>query len=198
MRCIWQSNRNYYLKKRNWEGGGGGRKGKLENRRVIAVFGSSIGLLQPPPPMASKKPPNFYTRYPAQRANSLKKTWVQNAKIKSQWKAEKRKLGIHSRPQPQPRLGNSEEEADKLIDEDLAPGPSKPSTSDAPDLRELARKAYSRDSLHSFKSDPLNRRAGGSSNGKGRGERGGFRGRGQPNMKLRMGVMLEKIKRDFT
>jgi hypothetical protein len=60
-------------------------------------------------------------------------------------------------------------------------------------LRELFRTAYSRESLHTYKSDPLHR-------GKGRPaqHRGGTKGvgRGQPNMKLRMNALLEKIKRD--
>jgi hypothetical protein len=60
-------------------------------------------------------------------------------------------------------------------------------------LRELLRKAYSRDSLHTYKSDPLHR-------GKGRPAQhgGGTKGtgRGQPDMKLRMNALLEKIKRD--
>ena len=60
-------------------------------------------------------------------------------------------------------------------------------------FRELSRKAYSRESLHTYKSDPLHR-------GKGRptlhqsGTKG--TGRGQPDMRLRMNVLLEKIKRD--
>ena len=68
-----------------------------------------------------------------------------------------------------------------------------------PSLRELKREAYSQSALHTFKSDPLKKldqtgRGGGS---RGRGK--GFieRGRGQPNMKLRMNVMLEKIKQSF-
>ena len=60
-------------------------------------------------------------------------------------------------------------------------------------LRELFRKAYSHESLHTYKSDPLHR-------GKGRPaqHRGGTKGtgRGQPDMKLRMNALLEKIKRD--
>jgi hypothetical protein len=61
-------------------------------------------------------------------------------------------------------------------------------------LRELFRKAYSRESLHTYKSDPLHR------GGKGRPaqHRGGKKGtgRGQPDMRLRMNALLEKIKRD--
>lgn len=62
-------------------------------------------------------------------------------------------------------------------------------------LRELSRKAYSRESLHTYKSDPLHR-------GKGRPalHQGGTKGtgRGQPDMRLRMNVLLEKIKRDVS
>ena len=61
-------------------------------------------------------------------------------------------------------------------------------------LRELFRKAYSRESLHTYKSDPLHR-------GKGRPtlHRSGTKrtGRGQPDMRLRMNALLEKIKRDI-
>ncbi|KAH8116871.1 hypothetical protein DFH11DRAFT_1542062 [Phellopilus nigrolimitatus] len=121
-------------------------------------------------------------------------------------------------------------------------------------VRELTRQAYSRASLHTFRADPLHRRAAKgagsgsastSSRGRGvrggprggmrggsrgsrkssvsggggpvrseRGGRGGFGGRGrgrehgenvagearggQPNMKLRMEAMLERIKQDYT
>lgn len=76
-----------------------------------------------------------------------------------------------------------------------------------PSLHDLTREAYSRSSLHTFKSDPLNRKRGSQARGRGRGRgegrsgtRGaphGERGKGQPNMKLRMDAMLEKIKRDL-
>ena len=75
-------------------------------------------------------------------------------------------------------------------------------------LRDLAKEAYSRSSLHTFKSDPLHRKKrsnndlASSQRGRGRitaSARGAINvGRGQPNMKLRMDVLLEKIKRDFT
>lgn len=88
-------------------------------------------------------------------------------------------------------------------------------------VRELYQKAYSRSSLHSFKSDPLHRRRGvqvskptarpetvgrerkqsGKPNSGKRGavemgQSSNTRG-GQPNMKLRMEAMLAKIKRDY-
>ncbi|KIK59824.1 hypothetical protein GYMLUDRAFT_74278 [Collybiopsis luxurians FD-317 M1] len=147
----------------------------------------------------SKKPPNF-DRYPAQRAKSLKKAWVQNAKIKSKWKAEKLKMGVRASAEKQD-VPDTDVKQHPPASTSLNPATSKPSTSTvaaSPDLRELARKAYSRESLHNYKSDPLNRRKGANSNGGDRRGRGGSRGRGQPNMKLRMDVMLEKIKRDFT
>lgn len=74
---------------------------------------------------------------------------------------------------------------------------------DKPSLRDLFQKAYSKSSLHTYKSDPPKRRRNDQtrSRGSSRGGRGGAaptRGRGQPDMKLRMNAMLEKIKRDYT
>ncbi|CAE6461678.1 unnamed protein product [Rhizoctonia solani] len=77
---------------------------------------------------------------------------------------------------------------------------------DGPSLRELAKEAYSPASLHTFKSHPLRRRSHGKNNARaqvnpypnrpGANEhKGAPRGRGQPNMAKRMGVLLEKIKR---
>ncbi|CAE6392457.1 unnamed protein product [Rhizoctonia solani] len=77
---------------------------------------------------------------------------------------------------------------------------------DGPSLRELAKEAYSPASLHTFKSHPLRRRPQGLNSARAQvnpypnrsganGQRGAPRGRGQPNMAKRMGVLLEKIKR---
>ena len=78
-------------------------------------------------------------------------------------------------------------------------GQSQASDPNEKSLRDLTKEAYSWTSLHNYKSNPLN---GGRGRGRGCGKssqrvlRGG-RGHGQPNMKLRMGAMLEKIKRDY-
>lgn len=56
-------------------------------------------------------------------------------------------------------------------------------------LRDLTRRAYAPESLHTFKSDPLRRR-------KGQAGKRGTTGRGQPNMKLRMNALLERIKQN--
>ncbi|KAJ3738841.1 hypothetical protein DFH05DRAFT_1530995 [Lentinula detonsa] len=173
-----------------------------------------------------KKPPSF-KHYPAARAKSLKKAWVEKAKIKSKWKSERQKMEMPSSSLPT-ETGNASEEENSTEFEDeydeglgdervgtvVTPEPSvKPSRTPRPNpastsqmkqtkdyntqnLRDLTRTAYSRETLHTYKSDPLNRR-GNANGGRGNG-RGGIRGRGQPNMKLRMGAMLEKIKRDFT
>ena len=68
---------------------------------------------------------------------------------------------------------------------------------DKQSLRDLFRKAYSKESLHTYKSGRQQGR------GRGRGQGGGTEGkaasmRGQPNMKLRMNAMLEKIKQDYS
>lgn len=67
-------------------------------------------------------------------------------------------------------------------------------------IRELNQLAYSRSSLHSYKSQ--HRHGDQSSRGRGRGRGRGSssqrgRGRGQPDMRLRMNAMLEKIKKDM-
>ncbi|KIM87019.1 hypothetical protein PILCRDRAFT_95910 [Piloderma croceum F 1598] len=157
-----------------------------------------------------KKPPTFQ-HLPANRAKKLKKNWVDIKKIKSKWRTEKRKGGLV-------KEGSSEHpnEVDGTHDEGRVLTPPKQSPARAhtrmeqiskkqkeDPVRDMTREAYSRASLHTYKSDPLhrNRGRGGSSRGDkatystagGRGQ-----GRGQPNMKLRMGAMLEKIKRDYS
>lgn len=146
-------------------------------------------------------------------------------KVKSQWKAEKRKLGLapkrtelESRDDANGEDDKDSEQGDEDIadvqnDEGNAPAaqtsksnprtrggrepPSirqrpqrepqpEPGKDDATEFRERARQAYSPASLHTYRStnkfskaDQPKQRA----------------GRGQPNMKLRMNVMLEKIQR---
>jgi len=161
-----------------------------------------------------KRPPSF-EHFPINRAKKLKQTWVQNQKIKSKWKAEKRKAGL-AVPRP------VEEEEDAAVDgiepeaeverepsiraptptptpplpkkrareRRKEPDPPKAESSQAPSLRDRAREAYSQASLHTYRSDPFSKRQ--------RGGKAGTKGRGQPNMKMRMGVLLETIKRDFT
>ncbi|KAG6874056.1 hypothetical protein C0995_006913 [Termitomyces sp. Mi166 len=92
------------------------------------------------------------------------------------------------------------------IHPELAPKTKRPKptetepSSQPPSLRELTRKAYSRESLHTFKAGQKTR---GGSHGCGgsrslvRGASRGVKGRGQPNMKLRMGAVLEKIKQSM-
>jgi len=73
-------------------------------------------------------------------------------------------------------------------------------------LRDLTREAYSRASLHTYKSGLHRNRGGASQRGHGTrvsnssagGTGRGTGGSGQPNMKLRMGAMLEKIMQDYS
>lgn len=67
-----------------------------------------------------------------------------------------------------------------------------------PTLREMSALAYSRSSLHTFKSGRTHLSEESRGRGRGRGASRGSpagRGRGQPDMRLRMNAMLEKIKR---
>ncbi|KAG5639521.1 hypothetical protein H0H81_000666 [Sphagnurus paluster] len=176
--------------------------------------------------------------------HKLKQTWVENKKIKSKWKAQKRKEGLLStahivegkgsdnEEKPESGSESEQEEVEKEQssepEEKPAPAPTpKKSTlhpsrahihpelapknsrrrrkideeiaaADPPlSLRDLTRQAYSKSTLHTFKADSSHRGgARGRGRGRGRGGRGGQgeTGRGQPNMKLRMDAMLEKIK----
>ncbi|KAF9036661.1 hypothetical protein BJ165DRAFT_1504977 [Panaeolus papilionaceus] len=194
-----------------------------------------------------KKPPTFQ-HYPANRgisymaqlcaAKKLKKAWIDKAKIKSKWKAQKKKEGLMERS----KLGIAEIEGnnDKSEEEDeekpthsdraqsveqsptitpseptptiIAPPQTKKAKRDSREhrnnkrkrelpeeptepktLRDLTREAYSRSSLHTFKSHPLRKGKTARHELRLRGEKG----RGQPNMKLRMNAMLAKIKQDY-
>ncbi|KAI0748193.1 hypothetical protein C8Q80DRAFT_723901 [Daedaleopsis nitida] len=212
-----------------------------------------------------KKPPTFQ-HLPAQRAKKLKQSWVEVQKIKSKWKAQKRKEGLGpSRPQLERAVEEDNETHEQTEEHDMSDasgsgtsdgdGSGKESEEDSgdeasederslrksaassktegqqrskakkqkqteeqPSVRDLQRMAYSRSSLHTYKSNPLHRHKGvadangrGSGGRGGRGSRGGHmgrggrgghqnreRGRGQPDMGLRMKAMLEKIKQDHT
>ena len=152
-------------------------------------------------------------------AKKLKRTWVENAKIKSKWKAQQRKRGSPAVQPSEKDDSTKDEETSGSDEEESQDGEkelSRPTEishthltrrnlptfhsnkdknfpTDSPSLRDLNKEAYSQSSLHRFKSNPLKRGRGSSVQGRG----GGSRGRGQPNMKLRMGAMLEKIKRDL-
>ncbi|CAA7265426.1 unnamed protein product [Cyclocybe aegerita] len=195
-----------------------------------------------------KRPPTF-AHLPRQTAKKYKKGWVEKAKIKSKWKAQKRKedlavktkleIPVYDDDKGDIREGDEDEEASSDTAEDLqgaSPLPTAPhihpsrahihpnlpvkhakaepspesrpdkkrrkskeeseEADQAPSVRELMREAYSRSSLHTFKSDPL-KKGGEGGGGRGRGRGQGERGRGQPNMKLRMNAMLAKIKQDY-
>ncbi|KAH8107125.1 hypothetical protein BXZ70DRAFT_1004002 [Cristinia sonorae] len=213
-----------------------------------------------------KKPPTFH-HLPENRAKKLKQSWVQVQKIKSQWKAQKRKEGIQSSRHVLSSHGdaavmpgqdddgaadegdassvedgsirgqNSEEDSG---DEDEVPAHSQTISSRGksvskrgesvgrgrgrgrggfhhrdrqerggtsskhadgemkPSLRDLQSQAYSRASLHSRadRNQTNVRNTRGLDRGRGT-QRGGQRRRGQPDMRLRMNAMLEKIKRDI-
>lgn len=125
---------------------------------------------------------------------------MQKAKIKSQWKAEKRKLGIQSGPsattstpdyiehEPPTHSRPGKEKEPKQQHRKTVQTEPEPTLPPTPQrsLREMHQEAYSSASLHTFKAKPLQSKP----------ARG--HGRGQPNMKLRMGAMLEKIKREYT
>ncbi|KXN82581.1 hypothetical protein AN958_02432 [Leucoagaricus sp. SymC.cos] len=121
-----------------------------------------------------KRPPTFQ-HYPTKRAKKLKKAWVETAKIKSKWRAQKRREGIESL-----RVGiPPQEREDPRRDVDSADNKS--------EKRHLARDKNNTDTKNAAGNvdDKPSLRA-------------LFQKAGQPNMRLRMNAMLEKIKRDFS
>ncbi|KAG2157327.1 hypothetical protein DEU56DRAFT_14744 [Suillus clintonianus] len=122
-----------------------------------------------------KKPPTF-GHLPVNRAKKLKQAWVENTKIKSQWKAQKKREGLLQRKAEAPSNGDSpahEEKPDVVDSEESGSSHSKDQDIDSgthPErkqrvatnssagsgisLRELGKQAYSRNSLHTYKANP--------------------------------------------
>ena len=184
---------------------------------------------------------NFYLMWlhsDPRSARKLKKSWVESKKIKSQWKAQKKREGFLQRKGEEPsdvvtsptrhKKRNGVDEAKSRAslplsrDQEAHPDthPVHPlnasghkqqqaqniSADGKTSLRELTRQAYSRDSLHTHKSnlkrhDTKPSRGNSQRDNTGGGQSASSRDRGhqkgQPNMKLRMTAMLEKIKRDL-
>ena len=94
--------------------------------------------------------------------------------------------------------------------EQNARGQGESSAIAGPSLRELQKQAYSPAALHHYKSRPLHQNKGrktphgtralesSQKRGVGGGSRNPSRRGGQPDMRLRMSAMLEKIKREYS
>jgi hypothetical protein len=126
-------------------------------------------------------------------AKKLKKEWVAKQKIKSKWKAQKRRDCIVTQRDEisQDRDKEGQHTRQSLVQPQEAQG-------GAPSLRELQRQAYSPASLHHFKSRPLHRSNNRTATHKADISGNNTRGGGQPDMRKRMSAMLEKIKRDYS
>jgi hypothetical protein len=123
----------------------------------------------------------------------LKKEWVAKQKIKSKWKAQKRRDSIVTQRDLQKKPSEIVEEGQHSSESvQKEPVQRQDTPSGGPSLRELQRQAYSPASLHHYKSHPLHRSHKAEISGNDR------RGGGQPDMRKRMSAMLEKIKRDYT
>jgi len=159
-----------------------------------------------PPKQKKRNPPTFPYHRPAQ-ARKLKAQWVEREKIKSKWRAEKRRDPSLRPPRPfelaeegEDKRGKEEEEEEEEewsgIQESTQPPPkpARPQTVDRKaaiaQSRELAREAYSPASLHHHKSRFDHRRP--------RKQTFTPRSGGQPNMKLRMNALLDRIQRNTT
>ncbi|KAF9500993.1 hypothetical protein BDN71DRAFT_962911 [Pleurotus eryngii] len=174
---------------------------------------------------AKKKQPPTFQHFPEKRARALKKTWVETAKIKSQWKAEKRKANLLGPARPAQDDVEEDGNQDELADSQVASNQSKrgsktsvaeaiphrhsqPSSSVSLPKRDQSAHSHSQthprqgSSIHSSAQKPAKAPAPHTSNKqatKRTKQKPTFTHtrHGQPNMGLRMGAMLEKIKKDF-
>lgn len=134
-------------------------------------------------------------------AHRLKKSWVEDHKIRSKWKAQKRREGLTNQSSEPVQDNTNDEIADS--ESDTSPGcpdksPIPTPSHDKQSLRDLRRIAYTSKPLPTQRADssrPKRVPTHSHSNRGGKATVG--RETGQPNMKLRMNVLLEKIKRDF-
>lgn len=112
-----------------------------------------------------------------------------------------RRISTNEPHEKQGEVGGSTPTSHRSSQREDLPETSSQSAEPGPSLRELNNTAYSRASLHHFKSHNRNRIQTGRGQSRGGGDgtrshRG--KGRGQPDMRLRMNAVLEKIKRDMT
>ncbi|KAG9318726.1 hypothetical protein JVU11DRAFT_825 [Chiua virens] len=150
-----------------------------------------------------KKPPSFHF-LPKTRAKQLKKSWVEDRKIRSKWKAQKKREGLSGQPRRpvddasehirDDANANSEPEASSTPrDKSITPTPVP--HHDRQSLRDLRRIAYTANPPRTQKSDSSHSKRDHHIDRSGKPLK---HENGQPNMKLRMNVLLERIKRDFS
>lgn len=135
---------------------------------------------------------------PAQR---LKKSWIEDRKIRSRWKAQKKREGLTNQMVKDTSHHRRDE---SKIDSESDSSQNRPEKSPTPphdkqSLRNLRKIAYSSKPLRTQKAESSHpKRAPGHSHNDRGGEAILGRETGQPYMKLRMNALLEKIKRDFS
>lgn len=143
-------------------------------------------------------------------AKRLKKSWIEDHKIRTKWKAQKKRDGLTnqtSAPLTVEGVSNHRHDETNADSESDTP-PNRPDKSPTPtpphdkqSLRDLRRIAYASKLPHTQKADSslpkrVPRRSHNDRGGKATVPVG--RETGQPDMKLRMNVLLERIKRDFS
>jgi hypothetical protein len=133
-------------------------------------------------------------------ARKLKARWIEREKIKSKWRAEKRRDPSLRQQQLEHVVeqGNSEQVSVGAREEEeeewpgIQPSPQRDQftvSAARMEQKALARKAYSPTSLHYHKSHPNKKKPWRRKDEKSSG--------GQPNMKLRMNALLDRIKRNM-
>ena len=140
------------------------------------------------------------------QAHRLKKSWIEDHKIRSKWKTQKRKEGLTNQTSAPVKDISHHAHDEIVVDSKPDTSPKRPDNSPTPtssldksSLRDLRKLAYASKPSLSQKPHPSRpRRTSGRSQNNWDGKDTTQHETGQPNMKLRMNVLLEKIKRDFS
>ncbi|KAJ8522871.1 hypothetical protein ONZ45_g574 [Pleurotus djamor] len=169
-----------------------------------------------------KRPPTFQ-HFPEKRAKVLKKAWIDNAKVKRKWAAERRKAGLplsrRSETAPDRRRAAEEEQGEHRSGGEEEEENEQGSVEESVDTAEVI--AVPAESTHgkARRRPPApipaattatrttatptdvkhrsSRQTKRSQQWRRVSESEAYTRRGQPNMKVRMEAMLEKIKKDF-
>ena len=148
-------------------------------------------------PQKGELPPHLCRNDPSSSRSVLRQPRPEKSMPKSSWQNEIHNAASHTKDSKgKSKVHYSRDNADESDEEREK------------SLRDLKREAYDEKNLHNFRADPLHKQSGrgrfstargrgGGGGGPGRGGHGGREPRGQPNMKMRMNYMLEKIKKDY-
>ncbi|KAF8481526.1 hypothetical protein JB92DRAFT_3037485 [Gautieria morchelliformis] len=169
------------------------------------------------PKYRKRKGPPSFQHLPAERAKKLKRDWVEKKKIKSLWRRQKQEQGFGMQAGgnhlEEERIHSTEkrgEESSNEMEVEHTTSPGTRALAEHPSGPKGRTKLRSLPSSHMEKSRRMSDQSSRTNHDRlrsrphpgeqpGRREKGSIGGKGrQPNMRLKMGRLLEKIKQDYT